>query len=124
MAAALSAIRAGCEATVSETVHAHGLRHCRYHGIAKTHVQHVLTAAGNQHRPTQRALPASHHPTPATASLQPIPAPLPELAPLKIANSIQDLCQSPMNDVTASPGSRPAAGTACRPGPQPTPART
>lgn len=40
------AIRAGCEATVSETVHAHGLRHCRYHGIAKTHVQHVLTAAG------------------------------------------------------------------------------
>ena len=24
------AIRAGCEATVSETVHAHGLRHCRY----------------------------------------------------------------------------------------------
>ncbi len=40
------AIRAGCEATVSETVHAHGLRHCRYHGLAKTHVQHVLTAAG------------------------------------------------------------------------------
>jgi transposase len=40
------AMRAGCEATVSETVHAHGLRHCRYHGLAKTHVQHVLTAAG------------------------------------------------------------------------------
>lgn len=40
------AIRAGCEATVSETVHAHGLRHCRYKGLAKTHVQHVLTAAG------------------------------------------------------------------------------
>lgn len=40
------AIRAGCEATVSETVHAHGLRHCRYRGLAKTHVQHVLTAAG------------------------------------------------------------------------------
>ncbi|KAF5992345.1 hypothetical protein BOG92_011165 [Streptomyces sp. WAC00263] len=39
-------MRAGCEATVSETVHAHGLRHCRYCGIAKTHVQHVLTAAG------------------------------------------------------------------------------
>ncbi|MFD3843559.1 transposase, partial [Streptomyces sp. NPDC058642] len=32
------------EATVSETVHAHGLRHCRYRGTAKTHVQHVLTA--------------------------------------------------------------------------------
>jgi hypothetical protein len=40
------AIRAGCEATVSETVHAHGLRHCRCRGLAKTHVQHVLTAAG------------------------------------------------------------------------------
>ncbi|MFF4520586.1 transposase [Streptomyces bluensis] len=36
------AIRAGCEAAVSETVHAHGLRHCRYRGLAKTHVQHVL----------------------------------------------------------------------------------
>ncbi|MFF8923414.1 transposase [Streptomyces albidoflavus] len=40
------AMRAGCEATVSETVHAHGLRHCRYRGLAKVHVQHVLTAAG------------------------------------------------------------------------------
>ncbi|MFF4410818.1 IS1182 family transposase [Streptomyces sp. NPDC001404] len=40
------AMRAGCEATVSETVHAHGLRNCRYRGLAKTHVQHVLTAAG------------------------------------------------------------------------------
>ncbi|WP_425834086.1 transposase [Streptomyces fractus] len=40
------AMRAGCEATVSETVHTHGLRHCRYRGLAKVHVQHVLTAAG------------------------------------------------------------------------------
>jgi hypothetical protein len=38
--------RIGCEATVSETVRAHGLRNCRYRGHAKTHVQHVLTAAG------------------------------------------------------------------------------
>lgn len=56
------ALRAGCEATVSETVHAHGLRNCRYRGTTKTHVQHVLTAAGTnvirlsqrpdrQHRP-------------------------------------------------------------------------
>ena len=53
------ALRAGAEATVSETVHAHGLRHCRYRGLAKTHVQHVLTAAGtntvrlSQHQPAQ-----------------------------------------------------------------------
>jgi hypothetical protein len=40
------ALRAGCEATVSETTRAHGLRNCRYKGLAKTHVQHVLTAAG------------------------------------------------------------------------------
>jgi transposase len=40
------ALRAGCEATVSETTRAHGLRACRYKGLAKTHVQHVLTAAG------------------------------------------------------------------------------
>ncbi len=40
------AIRAGCEATISETVHAHGLCHGRYKGLAKTHVRHVLTAAG------------------------------------------------------------------------------
>ncbi|WP_143687105.1 transposase [Streptomyces sp. TLI_171] len=51
------ALRAGCEATVSETVRAHGLRHCRYRGKVKTHVQHVLTAAGtniirlHQHQP-------------------------------------------------------------------------
>ncbi|WP_373311019.1 transposase [Streptomyces alanosinicus] len=48
------AIRAGCEATASETVHAHGLRHCRYRGLAKTHVQHVLTAAGTNQRLCQR----------------------------------------------------------------------
>jgi transposase len=59
------ALRAGCEATVSETVHAHGLRHCRYRGLAKTHVQHVLTAAGAniirlaQHRPDPRRRPRS-----------------------------------------------------------------
>ncbi|TDB80736.1 IS1182 family transposase [Micromonospora sp. KC721] len=58
-------LRAGCEATVSETVHAHGLRHCRYRGLAKTHVQHVLTAAGTniirlaQHRPDQHQRPRS-----------------------------------------------------------------
>ncbi|GAB3843816.1 IS1182 family transposase [Dactylosporangium cerinum] len=57
------ALRAGCEATVSETVHAHGLRNCRYRGLAKTHVQHILTAAGAnivrlaQHRPDQRRRP-------------------------------------------------------------------
>ncbi|MET7338271.1 transposase [Nonomuraea sp. NPDC005650] len=40
------ALRAGCEATISETTRAYGLRECRYKGLAKTHVQHGLTAAG------------------------------------------------------------------------------
>ncbi|MBZ9645767.1 transposase [Streptomyces sp. PSKA30] len=38
------AIRAGIEATLSQNVRAHGLRRSRYRGLAKTHVQHVLTA--------------------------------------------------------------------------------
>ncbi|ROP33591.1 IS1182 family transposase [Couchioplanes caeruleus] len=56
-------LRAGAESTVSETVRAHGLRQCRYRGLAKTHVQHVLTAAAaniirlDQHRPGRNRRP-------------------------------------------------------------------
>jgi transposase len=39
------ALRAGIEATLSEGVRAFGLRRCRYRGEAKTHLQHVATAA-------------------------------------------------------------------------------
>ncbi|WP_329276511.1 IS1182 family transposase [Streptomyces sp. NBC_01451] len=38
------AIRAGIEATLSQTVRSNGLRRARYRGLAKTHVQHMLTA--------------------------------------------------------------------------------
>lgn len=58
------AIRAGCEATVSETVHAHGLRRCRYKGLAKTHVQHVLTAAGTNIVRLFAYDPPDQHPRP------------------------------------------------------------
>lgn len=37
--------RAGIEATMSQGVRAFGLRRCRYIGLAKTHLQHILTAA-------------------------------------------------------------------------------
>jgi transposase len=37
--------RAGIEGTLSEGIRAHGLRRARYVGEAKTHLQHVLTAA-------------------------------------------------------------------------------
>ncbi|WP_435844940.1 transposase [Streptomyces klenkii] len=72
------AIRAGCEATVSETVHTHGLRHCRYRGTAKTHVQQS-SPPPDQHHPAQRMLPARQHTTAPAPSLHPIPATLPNL---------------------------------------------
>jgi transposase len=39
------AVRAGVEGTVSEGVRGFGLRRCRYVGLAKAHLQHVITAA-------------------------------------------------------------------------------
>ena len=38
------ACRAGIEGTLSEGVRAYGLRHARYIGLAKTHLQHLITA--------------------------------------------------------------------------------
>ncbi|NEP53315.1 MAG: hypothetical protein F6K65_32745 [Moorea sp. SIO3C2] len=39
------AIRAGVEGTISQAVRGVGVRQCRYVGLAKTHLQHVITAA-------------------------------------------------------------------------------
>jgi transposase len=39
------AIRAGVEGTISQAVRGFQLRNCRYIGLAKTHLQHVMTAA-------------------------------------------------------------------------------
>lgn len=39
------AIRAGVEGTISQAVGGFELRNCRYIGLAKTHLQHVITAA-------------------------------------------------------------------------------
>ena len=38
------AVRAGIEGTISEGVRSFGLRRCRYVGLAKAHLQHVITA--------------------------------------------------------------------------------
>ena len=38
------AVRAGIEGTISEGVRGFGLRRCRYIGLAKAHLQHVITA--------------------------------------------------------------------------------
>jgi transposase len=38
--------RAGVEGTLSQAVRGHGLRHCRYLGLAKTSLQETAIAAG------------------------------------------------------------------------------
>ena len=37
--------RAGIEGTISQGTRAFGLRHCRYQGVPKTRLQHIITAA-------------------------------------------------------------------------------
>lgn len=39
------ALRAGVESTHAQAIRRSGLRHARYPGLAKTHLQHVITAA-------------------------------------------------------------------------------
>ncbi len=39
------AVRAGVEGTLSQGIRGCGLRHCRYLGLAKTHLQHLLIGA-------------------------------------------------------------------------------
>ncbi|MGJ5891230.1 transposase [Streptomyces niveiscabiei] len=68
----LYAARSGVEGTVNECVNGHRLRRCRYHGMAKTHVQHVLTAiAINIERLSARDQAVSaYRPRPPTAFQQ------------------------------------------------------
>ncbi|MER5435768.1 transposase [Streptomyces sp. NPDC002588] len=39
-----SSLLVGVKGTVNEFAHGHGMRHCRYRGQRKAHIQHVLTA--------------------------------------------------------------------------------
>ncbi|XUL85526.1 IS1182 family transposase [Streptomyces galilaeus] len=58
----LYASRSGVEGTVNEFVNNHQMRRCRYRGLARTHVQHVLTAiAVNIERLAQQEPAASTH---------------------------------------------------------------
>ena len=57
------AVRSGVEGTVCELANGHGMRHCRYRGQPKAHLQHVLTAiAVNIERLSQ--LPPGENPAP------------------------------------------------------------
>ncbi|MFJ4859120.1 transposase [Streptomyces sp. NPDC088730] len=40
----LYGLRSGAEGTIEDFAHGYRGRRCRYHGLAKTHIQHVLTA--------------------------------------------------------------------------------
>ena len=56
-------MRSGIEGTVNEFAHGHGMRHCRYRGQPKAHLQHVLTAiAVNIERLSQ--VPPGENPAP------------------------------------------------------------
>jgi hypothetical protein len=62
------AVRSGIEGTVNELAHGHGLRHCRYRGQPKAHLQHVLTAiAVNIERLSQLPPGETTDPRPPTA---------------------------------------------------------
>ena len=68
--------RAGVEGTISQAVGAFGLRHCRYIGLAKTHLQHIATAAAiNLSRLFDwlRAVPRSQTRQSRFAALKPLP---------------------------------------------------
>jgi IS5 family transposase len=58
--------------TVNELANGHRMRRCRYHGLAKNHVQHVLTAiAVNIERLSdQEPAHSAYRPRPPTAFQQ------------------------------------------------------
>jgi hypothetical protein len=62
------AVRSGIEGTVCEFAHGHGMRHCRYRGQPKAHLQHILTAiAVNIERLSQLPAGETTSPRPPTA---------------------------------------------------------
>lgn len=54
---------------MNECVNGHRMRRCRYHGLAKTHIQHVLTAIAINIERLSEQEPAhsTHRPRPPTA---------------------------------------------------------
>ncbi|MFE9341394.1 IS1182 family transposase [Streptomyces sp. NPDC007063] len=67
----LYATRSGVEGTICEFVNGHRARRSRYHGLSKTHVQHVLTGiAINIERLAQRTTRHPHRPRSPTTFQQ------------------------------------------------------
>ncbi|MFE7266349.1 transposase [Streptomyces sp. NPDC057592] len=64
----LYATRSGAEGVICQLVNGHQARRSRYHGLRKTHVQHVLTGiAINIERLASKAPAHAHSPRPPTA---------------------------------------------------------
>ena len=77
------AVRSGIEGTICESAHGHGMRHCRYRGQPKAHLQHVLTAiAVNIERLSQQP---EHNPA-TTNGLPELPRPARHPAPALMAS--------------------------------------
>ncbi|MFI6689677.1 transposase [Streptomyces sp. NPDC050485] len=55
-------MRAGIEATLSQNIRNCGLRPSRYRGLARTHVQHVLTALACNSPASPTGSPIRHPP--------------------------------------------------------------
>jgi hypothetical protein len=62
--------RSGVEGTINEFANAHRTRDCRYRGLAKTHVQHVLTAIAVNIERLHAHQTTGDHSRPATAFQQ------------------------------------------------------
>ncbi|MFB8034643.1 transposase [Streptomyces sp. NPDC056004] len=63
----LYATRSGAEGVICQLVNGHQARRSRYHGLRKTHVQHVLTGiAINIERLASKAPAHAHSPRPPT----------------------------------------------------------
>ncbi|MDX3434389.1 transposase [Streptomyces sp. ME01-18a] len=58
------AVRSGVEGPVNEFAHGHCMRHCRYRGQGKVHIQHILTAIAVNIERLSGLPPAEEAPTP------------------------------------------------------------
>ena len=81
------AVRSGIEGTVSELANGHGMRHCRYRGQPKAHLQHVLTAiAVNIERLSRIPPPRREHIPATTNSVPGLPRPARHQTPALMAS--------------------------------------
>lgn len=110
----LYATRSGLESTICELVNGHQARRSRYHGLRKTHVQHVLTGiAINIERLASRAPAHAHSPSPPHGLPEVPRLPQPELGMLVTARQVTRQPKTPDRVAQclapwSSPASRPS----------------